>query len=314
MESLPEELTDTIIDYLHDDIPSQQACSLVSKTFLALSRRHLFAQVRLKVWQRKWGRSLRKETLVSFLSIAPYIKSLIIDYDSELSSLANKGGQFNNLLAITTCQSSPTLTSLSSITHNWLNLCERDQRRPSAFLPKLLGSTMNSQLTELDFGHCRLPLHVIAHAAASCTNLKKLSLRDGRWESLAYSAPDPPLLPYRLREFSYRGYHHFPWNLLFQWIFSHEQLPVVCALDFLVSLQDESGIASLIADWGASVKSLKLDFHWNDHAIGMHYILCLTGSSIPHLSTFLPAQLPPLYSRVTIVTCCPPAQHAYQFR
>ena len=40
--SLPVELTDMIIDFLHDDVTSLLACALVSHSWLPSSRLHLF--------------------------------------------------------------------------------------------------------------------------------------------------------------------------------------------------------------------------------------------------------------------------------
>ncbi|OCH84290.1 hypothetical protein OBBRIDRAFT_741816, partial [Obba rivulosa] len=46
-ERLPPELTDTIIDFLHDDDAALRACSLTCRAWLRSSRTHLFGSVSL---------------------------------------------------------------------------------------------------------------------------------------------------------------------------------------------------------------------------------------------------------------------------
>ena len=48
---LPQELTDIVIDYLHDDTSSLQACSVVCRSWLPSSHWHLFYKIRVRLDQ-----------------------------------------------------------------------------------------------------------------------------------------------------------------------------------------------------------------------------------------------------------------------
>ncbi|KAK0434145.1 hypothetical protein EV421DRAFT_1841651, partial [Armillaria borealis] len=41
--SIPQELLDYILDFLHDDVPTLRTCSLVSHAFLPCSRYHIYS-------------------------------------------------------------------------------------------------------------------------------------------------------------------------------------------------------------------------------------------------------------------------------
>ena len=49
MALLPQELVDQIIDFLHDDHPTLQSCTLVARTWLPSSRLHLFSKISVDV-------------------------------------------------------------------------------------------------------------------------------------------------------------------------------------------------------------------------------------------------------------------------
>ncbi|GJE97862.1 hypothetical protein PsYK624_140840 [Phanerochaete sordida] len=70
---LPTELTDAIIDHLHDDKPSLQNCALVSSAWLESSRYHLFYAVRVR--GELPGRSFAE--FLAFLAAAPHIRDTI---------------------------------------------------------------------------------------------------------------------------------------------------------------------------------------------------------------------------------------------
>ncbi|KAJ7868597.1 hypothetical protein B0H14DRAFT_2503876 [Mycena olivaceomarginata] len=44
---LPQELVDTILDILHDDIPSLKSCSLAARIFVISARKHIFKKIEI---------------------------------------------------------------------------------------------------------------------------------------------------------------------------------------------------------------------------------------------------------------------------
>ncbi|PBK64900.1 hypothetical protein ARMSODRAFT_1087756 [Armillaria solidipes] len=87
--ALPQEIIDQIIDYNYDDIPTLQAASLASHSFLPSCRAHLFSEVVLvhehfldpapgmSIIQDITGRLYTCEDFLSLLSETPWISSLV---------------------------------------------------------------------------------------------------------------------------------------------------------------------------------------------------------------------------------------------
>ena len=85
---LPPEIFDLIIDFLHDDPDTLEACCLVSKSWIYRTRKHLFAHVEflsqsdLKLWRKTFPDPSN--------SPAHYARSLSI-YASEVLTLVDTG-------------------------------------------------------------------------------------------------------------------------------------------------------------------------------------------------------------------------------
>ncbi|KAK0186343.1 hypothetical protein F5146DRAFT_127640 [Armillaria mellea] len=87
--ALPQEIIDQIIDYNYDNIPTLQAASLASHSFLISCRVHLFSEVILvhehfldpapgmSIIQDITGRLYTCEDFISLLSEAPWVSSLV---------------------------------------------------------------------------------------------------------------------------------------------------------------------------------------------------------------------------------------------
>jgi hypothetical protein len=73
---LPAELTDSIIDFLHDDEESLINCSLVCKAFLPVTRFHIFRNLLLDQWNVVGFIDLITQ---SSATVAPYVHRLAID-------------------------------------------------------------------------------------------------------------------------------------------------------------------------------------------------------------------------------------------
>ena len=73
---LPAELTDTIIDLLHDEEDALANCSLVCKAWLPATRYHIFENLLLDPWNTEAFIDMKNHPLAT---VAPYIHHLTID-------------------------------------------------------------------------------------------------------------------------------------------------------------------------------------------------------------------------------------------
>ena len=92
---LPQELTDAIVDHLHDDRPSLQACALVCSAWLDPSRYHLFRSLTVSQY------GLLKSTvdfLISCPDVAWYVERFIV-LGEEITNLSLKWDHFSLLLS-----------------------------------------------------------------------------------------------------------------------------------------------------------------------------------------------------------------------
>jgi hypothetical protein len=76
LPTLPPEVIDMVIDFLHSDKRSLAACSLTCKMWLSSSRFHLFSKVLLSTKNRISSFAALFEK--SFNSVAPFVQHLII--------------------------------------------------------------------------------------------------------------------------------------------------------------------------------------------------------------------------------------------
>ncbi|KAH7928610.1 hypothetical protein BV22DRAFT_193926 [Leucogyrophana mollusca] len=72
---IPPEITDHIIDHLHEDAEALGTCSLVCKSWLPASRYHLFSIISLHPWKKDSFLRLLDSTCSSF---APHVRHLYI--------------------------------------------------------------------------------------------------------------------------------------------------------------------------------------------------------------------------------------------
>ncbi|KAJ7306742.1 hypothetical protein DFH08DRAFT_513541 [Mycena albidolilacea] len=73
---LPQELVDTILDILHDDIPSLKSCSLAARTFVISARKHIFKKI--EILSSSDASQRFYELLCSSPHIAPLVEDLCI--------------------------------------------------------------------------------------------------------------------------------------------------------------------------------------------------------------------------------------------
>jgi hypothetical protein len=73
---LPAELTDIIVDFLHDDEEALASCSLVCRDWLAAARYHVFKELLLHPWNIEAFVNLIAQPSAT---VVPYIHDLVID-------------------------------------------------------------------------------------------------------------------------------------------------------------------------------------------------------------------------------------------
>ncbi|KAJ7037698.1 hypothetical protein C8F04DRAFT_1256577 [Mycena alexandri] len=119
MLDLPQELTDRIIDDLHDDWRSLAECSLVCWAWVPASRFHIFSEITLR---RKWGRMMHPQ-FRPFLNMlrtgsstfAPFVAHLTLE---DLDTTQAEGEEFSSAFSILS-----RLNSVTSLEFNrWRNL------------------------------------------------------------------------------------------------------------------------------------------------------------------------------------------------
>ncbi|KAJ6588096.1 hypothetical protein B0H19DRAFT_1057349 [Mycena capillaripes] len=74
---LPQELMDMIIDNLHDDIPSLQACSLAARAFAASTRTYIFNKIEIKPPQDSLSSQNTCQKFHQLLTSSPHIAPLV---------------------------------------------------------------------------------------------------------------------------------------------------------------------------------------------------------------------------------------------
>jgi hypothetical protein len=88
---LPQELVDTILDNIHDDVPSLKSCSLAARTFVISARKHIFKKI--EILSSSDASQRFYELLYSSPHIAPLVEDLCIV--SVLKRLPGTFGYFD---------------------------------------------------------------------------------------------------------------------------------------------------------------------------------------------------------------------------
>jgi hypothetical protein len=163
--TLPNELIDRIVDFLHNDVKSLRACSLTSRTFRHSAIPRLFACLTLEA-------AHPLKDMEFFIHIALLVRTIRIHWWKAsphynplpvLSQPLNPGGE------------SP-LINLTTVIHEYITYASQE-RRTVEFLSLLIPRGGANSLTELHFRSCRFPsLAALTIVLDSCTMLKKLTV------------------------------------------------------------------------------------------------------------------------------------------
>ncbi|KAK0222736.1 hypothetical protein EDD85DRAFT_253701 [Armillaria nabsnona] len=126
--SVPQELIDYILDFLHDDIPTLQTCSLVSHAFLHCSRYHIYSNVfivhieeleELDQFRQYAGQLYQCQNLAALLEHSPHVAPLVTRFGIHANS-----GFIEDIFEHTSL--SPIISSLKNLSHIEL-ICRRDE-------------------------------------------------------------------------------------------------------------------------------------------------------------------------------------------
>ncbi|PBK65469.1 hypothetical protein ARMSODRAFT_435349 [Armillaria solidipes] len=81
--SVRQELIDFTLDFLHDEVPTLRACSLVSRAFLPCSRHHIYSNVfivhidELDLFRNSTGQLYQYQNLAALLGHSPHLAPLV---------------------------------------------------------------------------------------------------------------------------------------------------------------------------------------------------------------------------------------------
>ncbi|PBK65481.1 hypothetical protein ARMSODRAFT_1022285 [Armillaria solidipes] len=178
--SMPQELIDFTLDFLHDDIPTLRACSLVSRAFLPCSRHHIYSNVfivhtaEFDLFRKYAGQLYQCRNLVKLLKHSPHVAPLVTRFGIlAMSDLSVMKDVFRDTSLF------PTIQSLRSLSH-------------FEFI-----AGRNQELFRIDFP---VATHRLFVAALRSLPLKTLILkgidfyRDGHFEDVFTAAAASPAL------------------------------------------------------------------------------------------------------------------------
>ena len=79
---IPQELSDMILDFLHDDVATLCSAGLVCKSWVPTSRFHLFSEVLFSPW---YGTHVFELMRAEYSTVPPYVRSLNISGSSDVN-------------------------------------------------------------------------------------------------------------------------------------------------------------------------------------------------------------------------------------
>ncbi|KAK0222719.1 hypothetical protein EDD85DRAFT_860858 [Armillaria nabsnona] len=198
--SIPQELLDYILDFLHDDSPTLRVCSLVSHAFLPCSHYHIYSSVfivhvsELDLFREKYGGQLyQSKNLAALLEHSPHLAPLVTRF-----GIHGKSDWMTNVLMDTSLFS--IIQSLRNLSHiefisstcdgYWIQF-------PLATHRLFLAALRSAPLKTLIFEGIRFPTDAqfedIFTTAAANPALKHLLLRC--WHNAGIPEPHPSICP-----------------------------------------------------------------------------------------------------------------------
>ncbi len=175
--SVPQELIDYILDFLHDDIPTLRTCSLVSHSFLPCTRYHIYSSVtivhvdELDLFRERYaGQLYQCQNLAALLEHSPHVAPLVTRFGMRsMAELMMEDASMNT-----------SLVSIISSLHN-LSHVELIARPGEEFWDEFPVVTLGPFLTALR----SVPLKTFIFCAAALTTQE--------FEDLFTAAANPAL-------------------------------------------------------------------------------------------------------------------------
>ncbi|PBK82185.1 hypothetical protein ARMGADRAFT_1019774 [Armillaria gallica] len=200
--SVPQELLDYILDFLHDDSPTLRACALVSRAFLPCSRYHVYSSVTIvyvseldKFREKFAGQLYQCQNLAALLEHSPHVAPLVTRFGIHANWHMPDILMYTSLL--------PIIQSLRNLSHIEFVAPSYPGRRfwvrfpvdtRTLFLAALRSLSLKTLILKgFNFPNDGLFDDVITAAAANPT-LKHLSLLCHH-EGAETSEPYPPIRP-----------------------------------------------------------------------------------------------------------------------
>ncbi|PBK65484.1 hypothetical protein ARMSODRAFT_435988 [Armillaria solidipes] len=127
--SIPQELLDYILDFLHDDVPTLRTCSLVSHAFLPCSRYHIYSSAfighkyELDPFRDQYaGQLYQSKNLAALLKHSPHVAPLVTRFG--IHAMSNRMTEFLKDTSLF-----PIIQSLRNLSHIEF-ICRQYRRAP----------------------------------------------------------------------------------------------------------------------------------------------------------------------------------------
>ena len=248
--TLPGELIDQIIDHLHDDISSLQACCLTCRTWMPSARIHLFCDVLLT--------TERAAAFALLLDASPDISLFVkrLNIQGDASQLYSKSGYIETIVPTI----APKLTRLSTLRIDSVTLAHLHPKALSALIdgfPVLKTLSLSSVTFEKFRDFAAL---VIAHPLIERLDLGHIWWSGvvnsaSRWDDVFHAYPDSRS---RLRCISLND---TSFNVL-DWILSHYRvLPIHTFSHSTITTRLVPQIARFLNKVGPSLEHLTFCIH-----------------------------------------------------
>ena len=247
---IPPELSDRVIDFLHDDWTALKACSLTCKAWLPASRFHLWNRVVLRY-------SGDGTDYAEFLKASPAITSCIIDLtvefpidqNNDTSREAEAAWMAETLIPIFS-----TLRILQRLMFVGADFGE------GAFLAKICSNLPTANVVQLSMCHFSKFSHFV-ELVWSCPSLENLRLDAISFDQVDAYIPRPPSVPRPELKFLmivYCSSVHMP--VVIDWLVSEG---FCIHVDFLVVFQqhiESPAITRLLPAVGSNLRHLSVSY------------------------------------------------------
>jgi hypothetical protein len=254
--SIPPELTDRVIDFLHNDWESLKSCCLTCKAWLPASRYHLWHRVVLRFTGNDDERAY-----ADFLKSSPIITSCIVDLTVEFvqSCRSSARKSESDWIQGTLIPIFSTLRFLRRLMFINARFRAEDDEKAGGFLSSIV--TKLSSVRALQFSLCHFAkFSQYVELVWGCPNLETLRLDNVTFDTIDTYLPRPPAVPRLHLKFLMIIFYSSHMPTVIEWLISEG----LCShLDFLVvfQLQVESpAVRRLLPVIGSHLRHLSISY------------------------------------------------------